>query len=111
MIQQSAGVSRSAEPSASAAPGTNITSFEAQEGSPIPEQHSGVKLLITAYIAFWLIAMTFVLLTWLRQRGLAKKVDDLESALDRVAAKKDEDAEEDRMAKTVVKDRPKREDD
>ena len=82
------------------------TSFEAQQGSPIPEQHSGVKLLVTAYIAFWLIAMVFVLVTWMRQRGLAKKVDDLERALDRVESSKTDD-NEDRLAETIVKDRPK----
>ena len=82
------------------------TSFEAQAGSPIPEQHSGVKLLVTAYIAFWLIAMVFVLVTWLRQRGLAQKVDELERALDK---KMDDDDDDDRQMKTVVKDRPKNE--
>ena len=81
------------------------TSFEAQQGSPIPEQHSGVKLLVTAYIAFWLIAMVFVLVTWMRQRGLAKKVDDLERALD----KKEAESADERMMQTVVKDRPKSE--
>lgn len=71
--------------SASAAP---ITSFEAQQGAPIPEQHSGVKLLVSAYIVFWLIAMVFVQLTWLRQRRLAKRVDDLERALDEAEKKR-----------------------
>ena len=94
------------DPSASASPAP-ITSFEAQQGSPIPEQHSGFKLLVTAYIAFWLIAMVFVLVTWLRQRGLARKVDDLERAIDRV----DEQKIEERLAQTVVKDFPKREQD
>ncbi|HEY1959040.1 MAG TPA: CcmD family protein [Polyangiaceae bacterium] len=91
------------QPQPSATP--NITSFEAQAGAPIPEQHSGVKLLVTAYIAFWLIAMTFVLVTWLRQRGLANKVDELERALDRAESKSQ--ANDDRLAETIVKDRPK----
>lgn len=81
----STSTSTSPAASASAAP---ITTFEAQEGAPIPEAHSGVKLLVSAYIAFWVIAMVFVQLTWLRQRGLAKRVEELERALDEAERKK-----------------------
>lgn len=91
--------------SASSAP---ITTFEAQQGAPIPEAHSGARLLVTAYVVIWVIAMVFVQLTWLRQRRLAKRVDDLERALDKRASIGDDD-EDDRMAQTVVKDIPKRE--
>ena len=80
MIQQPA-----ASPSASSAP---ITSFEAQEGAPIPEAHSGVRLLVTAYSVIWFIAMLFVGLTWRRQRALQRRVDDLERALDAAENKK-----------------------
>ncbi len=97
MIQQPA-------PSASAA--APITSFEAQEGAPIPEQHSGTKLLVSAYIVFWVIAMVFVQLTWLRQRTLAKRVADLERALDQYEPGSDDP--EGRLDKTVVKDHPSR---
>lgn len=72
-----------APPASSSSP---ITTFEAQAGSPIPEQHSGVKLLVTAYIAIWVIAMVFVWLTWRRQRTLASKVEELERALDKAEA-------------------------
>mgnify|MGYP001548570148 FL=1 len=107
MIQQPLPVSapQAAAPSASAA--APITSFEAQEGAPIPEQHSGTKLLVSAYIVFWVIAMVFVQLTWLRQRGLAKRVGELERALDKYEPGSEEDVES-RLDKTVVKDHPRR---
>ena len=89
------------QPAASASAETPITTFQAQQGAPIEEQHSGVKLLVTAYVVIWVIAMIFVMLTWLRQRKLAARVESLERALD--------EAEDGRMAKTVVKNVPKRE--
>lgn len=85
-----------------AASSTPITTFEAQQGAPIPEQHSGVRLLVEAYVFIWIIAMIFVQITWLRQRGLARRIDSLERALDKAEASSDG-----RLDETVVKDRPK----
>jgi hypothetical protein len=98
-----------APPVSSSAP---ITTFQAQEGAPIPEQHSGVRLLVTAYIVIWVIAMVFVQLTWLRQRSLARKVESLERTLDKkLEGGGDDDDDDDRSAKTIVKSFPKREQD
>jgi hypothetical protein len=74
-----------APPASSSAP---ITTFEAQQGAPIPEQHSGVRLLVEAYAFIWIVAMVFVQLTWLRQRGLSRRLDSLERALDKAESQK-----------------------
>ena len=73
-------------PADSSSPDGRATTFEAQQGAPIPEQHSGARLMVTAYIVIWVIAMMFVQLTWLRQRELARKVESLERALDKAEA-------------------------
>lgn len=95
---------------ASSNPDDRAQTFEAQQGAPIPEAHSGEKLLVTAYALIWVIAMVFVQLMWLRQRGLSQRLETLEKALDKADKEADPYAEEDeRMMKTVVKDVPKRE--
>ena len=94
----------SAKP-ASTNPDDRAQAFEAQQGSPIPEAHSGERLLVMAYGFIWVIAMIFVQLMWLRQRGIARRLETLEKALD----KADAYGEDERMMKTVVKDVPKRE--
>jgi hypothetical protein len=65
----------------STSPDARATAFEA--GAPIPEAHSGTKLLVTAYVLIWIIVMVFVQIMWLRQRGIAKRLATLESAIDR----------------------------
>jgi hypothetical protein len=93
-------------PGASSSPDDRAQTFEAQQGAPIPEAHSGEKLLVTAYAFIWVIAMTFVLATWFRQRTIARRIDELERAIDKAAEKAEDDG---RMERTVVKDFPKRE--
>ena len=95
----------SAKP-ASSNPDDRAQAFEAQQGAPIPEAHSGEKLLVTAYAFIWIIAMVFVMMMWLRQRKLSDRLETLEKALDKADPFQDED---ERMMKTVVKDVPKRE--
>jgi hypothetical protein len=73
--------------SSSGSPDDRATSFEAQQGAPIPEVQSGARLLVEAYVFIWIIAMIFVQLMWLRQRGLARRLDTLEKAIDRAAEK------------------------
>jgi hypothetical protein len=87
-------------------PDDRAQTFEAQQGAPIPEAHSGERLLVMAYGFIWVIAMVFVQLMWLRQRGLSRRLETLEKALDKADAFGDED---ERMMKTVVKHVPKRE--
>lgn len=73
---------------ASSSPDDRATSFDAVQGAPIPEAHSGEKLLVTAYAFIWVIVMVFVQLTWLRQRGLSRRLEALERALDAAEAKR-----------------------
>jgi len=68
---------------ASSTPDDRAQSFEAQAGAPIPEMQSGERLLVEAYVFIWLIAMVFVQLMWLRQRGIARRLDALEQAIDK----------------------------
>jgi hypothetical protein len=73
--------------SSSSSPDDRAQSFEAQQGAPIHEVQSGERLLVEAYVAIWIIAMVFVQLTWLRQRAIARRLDELERALDAKATK------------------------
>jgi hypothetical protein len=91
---------------ASSNPDDRAQTFEAQQGAPIPEAHSGERLLVMAYGFIWVIAMVFVFLMWQRQRGIARRLDTLERALEKAEPFADDD---ERMMKTVVKDLPKRE--
>lgn len=74
---------------ASSSPDDRATTFEAQQGSPIAEHRSGEQLLVEAYIFIWIIAIVFLGSMWMRQRAIGKRLSDLESALDRAAAKAD----------------------
>jgi hypothetical protein len=91
---------------ASSNPDDRAQAFEAQQGAPIPEAHSGERLLVMAYGFIWVIAMVFVQLMWLRQRGLSRRLETLEKALEKAEPFADDD---ERMMKTVVKHVPKRE--
>lgn len=90
---------------ASSNPDDRAQAFEAQQGAPIPEAHSGERLLVMAYGFIWVIAMVFVQLMWLRQRGLSRRLETLEKALEKAEPFADDD---ERMMKTVVKNVPKR---
>jgi hypothetical protein len=61
------------------------TTFQPVEGGP--EQHSGSTLLVEAYVVLWVILMGWLLLTWRRQKAVGARLDDLEKAIDRAAAK------------------------
>jgi hypothetical protein len=95
---------------ASSNPDDRAQAFEAQQGAPIPEAHSGEKLLVTAYACIWVIAMIFVMMMWLRQRKLSERLATLEKAIDKAdKASNAFDDDDERMMKTVVKNVPKRE--
>jgi hypothetical protein len=68
---------------ASSSPDDRAQAFEAQTGAPIPEVQSGERLLVEAYVFIWIIAMVFVQLMWLRQRGIGRRLDALERAIDK----------------------------
>jgi len=63
------------------------TTFQAVDGDP--EQHNGTTLLIEAYAVLWIILMTWLVLQWRKQAALNARLDGLERAIDRAAAKAD----------------------
>jgi hypothetical protein len=80
MIQTTAA----AAPTASA-PDDRSTSFQPVEGGT--ETHSGTTLMVEAYAAIWMILMVWLVLVWRKQGALNQRLDDLEQAIDRAAAK------------------------
>lgn len=59
------------------------SAFVAVDGG---EHYSGSTLLVSAYIAIWVILMAWIFLMWRKQASLAERLDDLERALDRAAS-------------------------
>jgi hypothetical protein len=70
---------------ATSAPDDRSTSFQPVEGGT--ETHSGTTLMVEAYAAIWMILMAWLVLVWRKQGALAQRLDDLEHAIDRAAAK------------------------
>ncbi len=66
-------------------PEGRATTFQPVEGGP--EQHSGATLLVEAYVVLWLLLMGWLLLVWRRQKTVNGRLDDLERAIDRAAAR------------------------
>ncbi|MFO7179348.1 MAG: CcmD family protein [Pseudomonadota bacterium] len=60
-------------------PSERSTEFAPVEGGP--ETTSAEALLVAAYLLMWAILLTFVLLSWLRQKRLDRRVAELERAL------------------------------
>lgn len=63
------------------------TTFQPVEGGS--EQRSGSMLLIEAYTVLWLILMAWLVFQWRRQAAIGARLDGLERAIDRAAAKAD----------------------
>jgi hypothetical protein len=61
------------------------TTFQAVEGGG--ETHSGATLLVEAYAIIWIVLMTWLLLIWRRQKTFMTRLEDLERAIDKAAAK------------------------
>ncbi len=53
--------------------------FKAVQGTA--ESTSGAVLLIEAYAAIWLVALVFVLLSWLKQKQILERIASLEAAV------------------------------
>jgi hypothetical protein len=70
---------------ASSGPDDRSQTFQPVEGGP--EQHSGSTLLVEAYAVLWVILMAWVLFMWRRQASLGARLEGLERAIDRAAAK------------------------
>jgi hypothetical protein len=76
-----------AAPSASAGtPDSRSTTFQAVEGGA--ETRSGETLMVEAYSVLWVILMGWLVFLWRKQATLTTRLDDLERAIDRAAAKK-----------------------
>jgi hypothetical protein len=73
------------EPS-SGGPPDRATSFQPVEGGN--EVQSGSALLVEAYAVIWTLLMVWLVLMWRKQGVLAGRLDDLELAIDRAAAKR-----------------------
>ncbi len=71
---------------ASSVPGDRSTAFQPVEGG---ETHNGAVLLVEAYSAIWLFLMGFLVFQWRRQAVLHSRIDDLERAIDRAAARQE----------------------
>lgn len=80
-----------AAPAPSAAPTGSTpedrgTAFQATTGGT--ELRDGGKLMVAAYAILWVIVVSYLGLLWSWQRKLQARIEGLESALDRAAAKK-----------------------
>ena len=77
-----------AAPSASApaVPEDRGTAFQATTGGT--EMRDGGKLMVAAYAILWVIVATYLGLMWSWQRKLQGRIEGLETAIDRAAAKK-----------------------
>jgi hypothetical protein len=82
-----ASAAPAAAPSAAASgtPDGRATTFQAVEGGA--EARSGEALLVEAYSVLWVILLGWLVYLWRKQAGLGARLDDLERAIDRAAAK------------------------
>jgi hypothetical protein len=68
-------------------PDDRSTTFQPVTGGE--EQHSGTTLLVEAYVVLWVILMAWIFLMWRKQAAISARVEGLERAIDRAAAKQD----------------------
>ena len=75
-------------PSASvpAVPEDRGTAFQATSGGT--ELRDGSKLMVAAYAILWVIVVVYLGLLWSWQRKLQARIEGIETAIDRAAAKK-----------------------
>jgi hypothetical protein len=66
-------------------PDGRSTTFQPVEGGG--ETRSGSTLLVEAYVVLWMILMAWLVMLWRKQAGLTARLDDLERAIDKAAAK------------------------
>ena len=81
-----------AEPATSASgtpssPDGRSTSFQAVAGGK--EMRSGETLLVEAYSLIWILLMGWLIFLWRKQGAMNARLDDLERAIDRAAAKQE----------------------
>ena len=71
--------------------GKGSTEFTAVDPAAA-ERYDGNTLLVTAYVAIWVVLMGWILLLWRKQAAIAHRLEGLERTLDRAAATADKKA-------------------
>ena len=61
------------------------TTFQPVEGGN--EAHNGTTLMVEAYAAIWMILMVWLVMVWRKQASMNQRLEGLEQAIDRAAAK------------------------
>jgi CcmD family protein len=74
-----------AKAAASGEPTDRSTAFQPVEGGT--ETHNGSTLMVEAYAVIWTILMVWLVLLWRKQNTINQRLDGLEQAIDRAAAK------------------------
>ena len=69
-------------------PSDRATTFQAVEGNA-KEQYSGGALLVTAYVALWVVLFLWVATVWRKQSAISARLADLERVLDKAADDQD----------------------
>lgn len=85
---------------ASSSPDARATGFQGVDGGA--EQYNGATLMVEAYSAVWLLVLGWVVLLWKKQAALTTRLDGLEAAIDKAAARLDEGAPKSGDAKRAV---------
>jgi hypothetical protein len=80
-----AAPSATAAPTSSGTPDSRSATFQAVDGGA--ETRSGETLLVEAYAVIWILLMGWLVFLWRKQALLTTRLDDLERAIDRAAAK------------------------
>lgn len=95
MRQQPTDTSATAAPGSASAPASSSTASTTPDGrsttfQPVEggtETRSGGTLLVEAYVVLWVILMAWLVMLWRKQGALTSRLDDLERAIDKAAAK------------------------
>ncbi len=85
---------------ASSSPDARATGFQGVDGGA--EQYNGATLMVEAYSAVWLLVLGWVVLLWKKQAALTTRLEGLEAAIDKAAARLDEGAPKSGDAKRAV---------
>lgn len=78
---QNPNASATPAPASSASTPTSPDGFKKVDDAP--QMQSGEALLVEAYAFIWVVIFGLVLMTWLRQRGLDARMNELEASIAR----------------------------
>ncbi len=62
-------------------------SYRAVQGNEV-QQYNGGTLLVYAYVLIWVVLMGWIFMLWRKSSAISARLDGLEAAIDRAAAKK-----------------------